>query len=227
MARPPSSQLPNPRPRCWRCRKARRTCYCEYLPALDVKTRFVILQHPKESRNAIGTGRLAHLALGNSQLLRGIDFSADDRLNAILADPGSACAILYPGLQSRSLDEFSATDRAELMPPGRRVVLVVIDGTWAGARPILRRSKNLASLPRISFSHSMRSGYAGLRKEPSEECLSTVEAIGRVIGILESRELENQLLAPFRYMVAQQLAFVEGNNDGREVSFRHRNNPIP
>ena len=34
----------NPRPTCWRCRKARRTCYCGLLPALVVKTRFVILE---------------------------------------------------------------------------------------------------------------------------------------------------------------------------------------
>ena len=199
--------FPNPRPTCWRCRKARRTCYCGLLPALIVKTRFVILQHPKEGRNAIGTGRLAHLALSNSVLLQGIDFSADQRLNALLSDPGSSCAILYPGSQSRSLNQLSENDRAELMPRDRRLVLFVIDGTWAGARPILRRSKNLATLPRVSFSASGLSAYAGLRKQPRQECLSTVEAIGRVIGLLESAELENQLLAPFRHMVAQQLAF--------------------
>jgi DTW domain-containing protein YfiP len=174
-----------------------------------VTTRFVILQHPKEGRNAIGTGRLAHLALSNSLLLQGIDFSADQQLNVLLSDPGSSCALLYPGSQSRSLDRLSENDRAELMPRGRRFVLLVIDGTWAGARPILRRSKNLATLPRVSFSASGLSAYAGLRTQPREECLSTVEAIGRVIGLLESSELENQLLIPFRHMVAQQLAFGE------------------
>ena len=60
-----------------------------------------------------------------------------------------------------------------------------------------------------TFSASGLSGYAGLRKQPREECLSTVEAIGRVIGLLESGELENLLLTPFRHMVAQQLAFRE------------------
>jgi DTW domain-containing protein YfiP len=169
----------------------------------------VILQHPKEGRNAIGTGRLAHLALSNSLLLQGIDFSADPHLNALLSDPGSSCAILYPGPQSRSLNQLSENDRAELMPRGRRLVLFVIDGTWASARPILRRSKNLATLPRVSFSASGLSGYAGLRKQPREDCFSTVEAIGRVIGLLESVELENQLLIPFRHMVAQQIAFAE------------------
>jgi len=204
--------LPNPRPTCWRCRKARRTCYCGLLPSLELSTRFVILQHPKEVRNAIGTGRLAHLALPNSLLLQGIDFTSDARLNALLDDPGSACAILYPGSQSRSLNQLTEKDRAELMPRERRFVLLVIDGTWAGARPMLRRSKNLAALPRVSFSHSGASGYAGLRKQPREDCLSTVEAIGRVIGLLESTEVENQLLAPFRYMVAQQLAFWNGKS---------------
>ncbi len=180
-----------------------------------VKTRFVILQHPKEGRNAIGTGRLAHLALSNSVLLQGIDFSADHRLNALLSDPGSSCAILYPGSQSRSINQLNEKDRAELMPSGRRFVLFVIDGTWASARPILRLSKNLATLPRVSFSPSGLSAYAGLRKQPREDCLSTVEAIGRVIGLLESAELETQLLTPFRHMVTQQLAFGKGKDTVR------------
>ena len=201
---------PNPRPTCWRCRKARRTCYCGLLPSLKLSTRFVILQHPREVRNAIGTGRLAHLALPNSLLLQGIDFTSDARLNALLDDPGLSCAILYPGTQSRSLNQLTEKDRAELMPRERRFVLIVIDGTWAGARPMLRRSKNLAALPRVSFLASGASGYAGLRKQPREDCLSTVEAIGRVIGLLESVEMENQLLMPFHHMVAQQLAFWDG-----------------
>lgn len=202
--------FPNPRPVCWRCRKARRTCYCGLLPVLESNAYFVILQHPRECRNAIGTGRLAHLALPNSLLLRGIDFSADEQLNALLNDPGSSCAILYPGSKSRSLDRLTDNDRAELMPRDRRFVLLVIDGTWSGSGPILRLSKNLATLPRVSFSASGLSCYAGLRKQPRADCLSTVEAIGRVIGLLESPELENQLLVPFRHMVAQQLAFWSG-----------------
>jgi len=178
---------------------------------LESKTRFVILQHPRECRNAIGTGRLAHLALPNSLLLRGIDFSANEQLNALLNDPESSCAILYPGSKSRFLNRLTEDDRAELMPHDRRFVLLVIDGTWSGAGPILRLSKNLAALPRVSFSALRPSGYAGLRKQPRVDCLSTVEAIGRVIGLLESTELEDQLLIPFRYMVTQQIAFNRAN----------------
>jgi len=99
------------------------------------------------------------------------------------------------------------------MPRDRRFVLLVIDGTWAGVGPILRLSKNLGTLPRVSFSASGLSGYAGLRKQPHADCLSTVEAIGRVIGLLDSPELENQLLVPFRHMVAQQLAFWSGKKE--------------
>jgi len=96
------------------------------------------------------------------------------------------------------------------MPRDRRFVLLMIDGTWSGAGPILRLSINLATLPRVSFSASGLSGYAGLRKQPRADCLSTVEAIGQVIGLLDSTELENQLLVPFRHMVAQQLALWDG-----------------
>ena len=47
----------------------------------------------------------------------------------------------------------------------------------------------------------------GVAKAAAPDCLSTVEAIGRVIGLLESTKAEQQLLVPFRHMVAQQLGF--------------------
>ncbi len=199
----------SPRPSCVRCRKALTTCYCAEIEPVDSESLFVLLQHPKETRNRIGTARLAHLALPNSRLLVGIDFSADERVNAILADPFFYPVILYPGPDSRCVDPETPT--ATWVPAGKRLVVFVIDGTWAGARPILRRSLNLAALPRISFRSDGLSEYGRVRKQPRDYCLSTVEAIERLLRAIEPGVDGGRLLRPFRYMVRQQLEFEQGD----------------
>jgi len=75
------------RPTCPRCRQplvvpsgqseARTGCWCQNLVAQKTRAQFVLLQHPREARNPMGTARMAHLSLEGSRLLAGIDFSAN------------------------------------------------------------------------------------------------------------------------------------------------------
>ena len=69
---------------CGRCRKAAITCYCEAIQSFRSTPQFVILLHPRESRKAINTGRMAFLHLQNALLLVGTDFSEDQRLHQLL-----------------------------------------------------------------------------------------------------------------------------------------------
>ena len=57
------------------------------MPQVDSRTRVVFLQHPRERRVAIGTARMAHLSLPNSELHIGVDFSGHARLEALAAHP--------------------------------------------------------------------------------------------------------------------------------------------
>ena len=51
---------------------------------LETRTRVVLLQHPREERVPIGTARLAHLCLPNSELHVGIDF--DGPITLVVVD---------------------------------------------------------------------------------------------------------------------------------------------
>ena len=54
--------------------------------------------HPKEYRKQrTGTGRLAKISLKDSEILVGIDFSQNTRLQALLNDPRYFPVLLYPG----------------------------------------------------------------------------------------------------------------------------------
>ncbi len=51
-----------PRPRCERCQRPLDHCLCPLIPALDSRTRVILLQHPSETAHALNTARLAALA---------------------------------------------------------------------------------------------------------------------------------------------------------------------
>ncbi|MGH7783789.1 MAG: DTW domain-containing protein, partial [Candidatus Binatia bacterium] len=105
------------------------TCFCALIEPFESWPRFVILCHPREARHRLGTGRMAHLAMVNSTLIEGIDFSRHARVNEILSDDKSFCAVLYPKTTALSLSELSQDQRALFVSPGKNPVIFVLDGT--------------------------------------------------------------------------------------------------
>ncbi|HEY1696099.1 MAG TPA: tRNA-uridine aminocarboxypropyltransferase [Polyangiaceae bacterium] len=186
-----------PRAVCSRCRRPASVCYCPHLTRVDTATRVVILQHPRERDVAIGTAHMASLCLANAELHVGVDWGGSPALARTFADPARPPVLLYPG--------DGATDVTS-QPPAGPVTLVVVDGTWSQARKVVRTNPVLAALPRYAFTPVTPSDYR-IRKEPSEECVSTIEALVHVLGVLE-RDPDRllALLAPFRAMVDTQLA---------------------
>src|SRR6266568_3568897 len=178
----------DPERRCRRCWRPRGHCYCALIPRLETRTRVIFLQHPRESRVAIGTARMAHLALPNSELHEGFSFAG---LEALVRDP--TAAVLFPGPDSPPT------------PPTR--TLIVVDGTWPQARKIIRRNPLLARLRRFTLTPA-RPGAYRIRREPTPDCLATIEAVVEVLAILEGdRERCAGLLEAFTFMVERQLDY--------------------
>ncbi len=83
---------------CMQCFRPLPQCLCPIIRPLQTRTRFIILMHPKEAKKTRnGTGRLAHLSLQNSELLFGVDFTENSRLNALISDPHYVPLVLFPG----------------------------------------------------------------------------------------------------------------------------------
>jgi DTW domain-containing protein len=158
--------------------------------------RVVFLQHPRERRVAIGTARMAHLSLPNSELHIGVDFTGHRRLEALAAHP-ERVAVLFPGPGAMTLGE------ARAHPPES---LIVVDGTWPLAKKVVKSNPLLASLPRIGFTPRRPSNYR-IRAEPAEHCVSTIEAVVEVLGALEEGDPArfDAMLHPFEFMVDTQL----------------------
>jgi tRNA-uridine aminocarboxypropyltransferase len=192
---PAAPEAPTHRERCLRCRRPRRACWCPHLRPVESATRACILQHVRERKTAIGTARMAHLSLPNSELHLGVSFQDHPRVRAVAAEAGTA--LLFPG--------EGAIDPAELRGRPPRTVIVV-DGTWQQARKVLKENPFLLALPRIGLTPERPSNYR-IRAEPSAECVSTIEAVVHLLGALEGApERFSPILEAFDRMVDLQIA---------------------
>lgn len=200
---------------CTTCNSPEFSCYCVAIQTFDPLIQFVILIHPIEFFRRIASGRMSHLVLEGSYLLKGQDYSADEKVNEILADPKNHCMILYPGIGATNLSAAKKDDISELFPKNKRITIFVIDGTWATARKTVRQSTNLQALPRICFSPTAPSNFR-VRKQPAEHCVSTIEAIHETIelvgphcGFDTTTRNHDRLLFAFDHMVERQLEFIK------------------
>jgi DTW domain-containing protein YfiP len=174
-----------------------RVCYCRHITSLTTTTRVVLLQHPRERDVAIGTARMAHLSLPNSELHVGVHWDDSEPLRRALSDPSRPPILLYPGDGARDL---------ETSPPAGPVTLVVVDGTWWQTKKVVRESRVLRDLPRYAFVPHVPSEYR-IRREPRASYVSTIEALAHVLGALEgTRPRFEPLMAPFRAMIDAQIA---------------------
>lgn len=172
---------------CLECLRPPEACFCEHITPFSTNFEFVLLMHPKEfKKEPIGTGRYTNKALSNCQIIVDATFDKNKALQAILQDPLKQVFLLYPGEESINLNS------AELSPhlgQGKTPVILLIDGTWACAKSMMRDSACLHDLPRLSFSTNKTSRFH-IKLQPADYCLSTIESVYEVIAALENQGLE-------------------------------------
>jgi len=205
---------------CYRCFRPTKNCLCSDINAFSTRSRFVILMHPKEARKVkLGTGRLTHLYLKNSEILLGVDFTEDERVNHFIEDPAYYPVILYPGENSSDISAFHFPDS---IPKTRKILVFVIDASWILARKMLRQSTNLLALPKIHFRPQGPSRYV-IKQQPHESCLSTIESVHYLLqeldrlGIEECRGQHRSLLETLDKICRLQL---ENTEDASLLGYR-------
>jgi len=173
---------------CLRCFRPQKCCLCGDIQAFDTQTRFVILMHPKEAKKTkMGTGRLTHLCLINSELRIGVDFRSDDRVNSLINDRQFFPVVLYPGENSVEISEKASMFKDIR---DRKLLVFVIDASWPLAKKILKQSHNLNALPQIHFRPGEPSRYV-IKKQPHPYCLCTIESVYCLLNELGKLGLEN------------------------------------
>ena len=208
------AEIKETRTKCYTCSRPTSTCICKYIHPISTKTRFVILMHPKEhKREKIGTGRMTHLQLENSEIIVGVDFTNNERVNEIIANEKNNALLLYPGLDSFNLSMRDRADTISFMD--ETPYLFILDGTWPCARKMLKQSKNLQALKRVSFDNDITSKFV-IKQQPAALCLSTIESVYTVVNLLKESDVEhcdtNGFLSPFEKLIDYQLDYMLNPN---------------
>ncbi len=196
------------------------SCICKYIDPCQTKTRFIILMHPKEyKREKNGTGHMTRLQLANSEIIVGVDFTNNKRVNDILTKEQSASFLLYPGKESFNLSQSTGSQVTSFM--SESPYLFLLDGTWPCARKMLKLSKNLQGLQRVSFDNKIKSKFV-FKQQPDARCLSTIESVYAVLNLFNKAGLEQcetqDFLVPFEKMMEHQLAYILNPNNRRYSS---------
>ena len=190
------------------------TCICKHISPFQTKTRFIILMHPKEyKKEKNGTGHMTKLQLENSEIIVGVDFTNNNRVNEILAKEKSCSFLLYPGKDNFNLSTRKSSEINSFM--GNNPHIFILDGTWPCARKMLKLSKNLQKLKRVSFDNKIKSKFI-IKQQPESLCLSTIESVYTVLNLLKEGDLEQcetkDFLIPFEKMIEYQVEYILNPN---------------
>ncbi len=211
--------------RCYSCFRPKKHCLCPEITVIDPGVAFLFLMHPKEAyQQKTGTGRLCALSLAESEILVGIDFTDNARLLELTSGrkgsiPYGEGMKYFPVVLFPSDQAFTATDPfLGEKPPGKKLLVIVLDATWFFAKKMWKLSRSLHDLPCISFNEDYRSRFV-FKKQPAPEYLSTIESVAYLVrelkeaGQADSSADETALLQLFDTMVRFQLSCEQTRNE--------------
>lgn len=184
---------------CSQCGKSLKACICQWIQSLPSKVELVILQHPSESNRPMGTARILTLSLANSHCFVGEDFSQHSALNQLLAQPEVPHFVLYPG-EGAVNHQYVADHVAK----AQKLRIILLDGTWKKAYKMWQLSSNLHVLPLIRLPENLQGNYR-IRKAPSDNSLSTVEAGYHILRLLQPETDYSSLITAFNQMIEFQI----------------------
>lgn len=184
--------------RCSQCYMRLEMCICKLIPSINNQTLVSVIMHHRESYKTTNTARLACMALNNSRiLLRGLKEEPLDLKN--IHDNEYQSVLL-------TLNERSELLTSQLVKSfKKKIQLIVPDGNWRQANKMGNREKFLQNIPWVKLAPGLKSCYQ-LRREHHPEGLSTLEAIARALSVIETPEIEDQLMTFFKIMVARTIA---------------------
>lgn len=193
--------------RCYKCFKPMSACLCKYTKELDTGIKFVFLMHPKEfKRQRTGTGNLSHITLKDSEIIVGLDYAKNQRLQELLQDPQYFPVMMYPGENAWTAKKEGFAQALN----GRTLLVLILDATWFCSRKMIQHNPFLLDLPRVSFYGDYRSIFT-FKREPRPEYISTIECCYYLIKEMQENNMVDKSLDPeplmnvFKEMIKLQL----------------------
>jgi DTW domain-containing protein YfiP len=220
---------------CPDCLKPQHLCVCEAVDPIANRVFVLILQHPQEKAETLGTAHLAQMQLKNAVLRIGLSWPGLKRIIGQDVDykrwavlylggapkPGGAKSGSPKGAPAKGAapksgvtEEVTVVDAKSGQPVADQASIlaglqgiILLDGTWSQAKTLWWRNPWLLKCRRLVLHPHVRSLYGEARREPRRESVSTLEAAGVVLGRLEGNPaLLERLQRPFALLLKKMRA---------------------
>lgn len=172
--------------RCAGCRLIASHCICALRPAVPTRAGVCLIMGDIEALKPSNTGWLIADVVADTWAFGWSRMAVDPALVALLADPQWQPYVVFPAEYAspqRVVADLHAATGNEADASGKRPLFVLLDGTWAEARKMFRKSPYLDSLPVLSLHPEQVSGYR-LRRSAHQHhfCTSEVAALCLVLA---------------------------------------------
>lgn len=184
-------------------RRPESVCFCfDIEPITNLKNHLIILQHPNELKRCLRTTKILELSIPttNYHLFNGKRFNTKKfpKLYELINERKTI--LLYPSPSAEPLDTIEVPEET-----GSGFNIIILDGTWSQARVLYNTNSFLHSLRCFKLNSTRPSQYV-IRTQPTEICLSTVEAAAMILTHMESNlTIYDRLTRPLKTICDYQL----------------------
>ena len=190
--------------RCLGCRLVASHCLCALRPVLPTRAGVCLLMGDIAALKPSNTGWLVADLVSDTWAFGWSRTAVHPDLLTLLADPQWQAHLVFPG-------EFADPARVvtELVPPpladtdaidrftgagAKRPLFVLLDGTWAEARKMFRKSPYLDRLPVLSLQPGTSSNYR-LRRSSRSDHFCTAEVAAQCLALAGETQAADTLAA--------------------------------
>ena len=164
--------------RCLHCMLRKHLCICAHKPVINSNAAFLLVMYDDEVLKPSNTGRLIADLFEDTHAYIWSRTEPNPEMLALLNDPQWQPYVVFPA-------EYAEPERvAEKVDVAvdKRPLFIMLDGSWAEAKKMFRKSPYLNKFPVLSINPEKPSRYK-VREASKENQLGTAEVAARIVDL--------------------------------------------
>jgi DTW domain-containing protein YfiP len=166
--------------RCKHCMLLPYLCICSIKKIVDTQSAFLLLMYDDEILKPSNTGRLIADLIPDTFAYIWSRTEPNQEMLALVDDPQWQPIVVFPAEYSQVQRVLTQDKIINSLDDNKRPLFILLDGTWAQAKKMFRKSPYLDVLPVLSFSPEKLSQYL-VRKAAKDNQLATAEVASLVL----------------------------------------------
>jgi len=167
-------------PRCKHCMLLPYLCICSIKKTVETHSAFLLLMYDDEILKPSNTGRLIADLVPDTFAYIWSRTEPNKNMLALVTDPKWEPIVVFPEEYAQA-ERVLTQNQTIQFANNKRPLFILLDGTWAQAKKMFRKSPYLDNLPVLSFSPERLSQYL-VRKATKDNQLATAEVASLVLA---------------------------------------------